>query len=149
MKLSSAFVVPMLLALSSGCASTESRFKKVYPGMSSASVAETMKGGPSRAQEFGEGSTAWYYGDDFCMLLRDDKVVAKESSSEKISMNAGVVALKDVQKAQCAPVGMEGEVRTEQMIRTPMGSFKGTIDPKAIKEKALETKEALVGDGVK
>jgi hypothetical protein len=142
-------IAAVMLVVSSGCATTESRFKKVYPGMSSASVAETMKGGPTRAQEFGEGSTAWYYGDDFCMLLRDDRVVAKESTRENISMNAGVVALKDVEKAQCAPPGMEGEVRKEQMIRTPMGSFKGSIDPKAIKQKALETKDALVGDGVK
>lgn len=149
MKLSLKVVVPVVLAASLGCATTESRFNKVYPGMSSASVAETMKGGPSRAQEFGEGSTAWYYGEDFCMLLRDDKVVAKESTREIVSMNAGVVALKDVQKAQCAPPGMAGEARKEQMIRTPVGSFKGNIDPKAIKEKALETKDALVGDGVK
>ncbi|ATB32985.1 hypothetical protein [Melittangium boletus] len=148
MKIPFKLVVPLLLSASFGCATTQSRFNSVYPGMPSRGVVETMEGGPSRAQEFGDGSTAWYYGDDFCLLLRDDKVVAKDSTQEKVSVNAGVVALKEVQKAQCAPPGT-AEVQTEQMIRTPVGSFKGSIDPEAIKNKARETRDALVGDSVK
>ena len=149
MTLSTRLLVPLLFAAAStGCASLHSRFNSVYPGMSSASVVETMKSGPSRAKEFSDGSTAWYYGEDLCMLMREDKVVAKERTLEKTKVDAVVVALQDSEKAMCAPPGM-AETRREQSIRTPVGTFKGTIDPEAIKNKVIETKNELVGDSPK
>lgn len=132
----------------SGCASMHSRFKNVYPGMSSQAVVQTMESGPSRAQEYADGSTAWYYGEDLCVLIRQDKVVAKERTEERTTVDAVVVSLKDSQKAMCAPEGM-GQARNEQRIDTPLGSFKGTLDPAAIKSKVLKTRDDLVGDSAK
>lgn len=132
----------------SGCATTKSRFNQVYPGMSSQEVAQTMEKGPSRAQEFKDGSTAWYYGEDLCVLIRQDKVVAKEQTQARTRVDAVVVSLEDSRKALCAPEG-QGEARTEQTIVTPVGTFKGNLDPAAIKAKVLETKDQLVGDSPK
>ena len=139
---------PLCFMALSGCASMQSRFNTLYPGMSSHEVVQTMESGPSRAQEFSDGSTAWYYGEDHCVLIRQDKVVAKERTRDRTTVDALVVALKDSQKALCAPEGM-GAARTEQQIVTPVGTFKGTIDPAAIKARVIETKNQLVGDSVK
>jgi hypothetical protein len=38
------------------------------------------------------------------------------------------------------------EAKNEQEIDTPVGTFKGSIDPKAIKNKVIKTKDELVGD---
>lgn len=145
MKTSLTLAVPLLLATTFGCASMQKRFDAVYPGMSSQGVVETMHGGPTRAQEFGDGSTAWYYGEDRCVLIREDKVVAKERTQDSTTVDAVVVSLKDSRKALCAPQG-SAEARHEQRIETPVGSFKGTIDPKAIKEKVIETRDTLLGE---
>lgn len=144
---------PLLLAAAAaavtGCASSpKPNFDAIYPGMHSQQVVEAMQGGPSRAREFGEGSTAWYYGEDQCVLMREDKVVSKERTQENTSVDAVVVSLKNSTKAMCAPPGM-GEARSEQEIDTPIGTFKGTIDPAAIKNKVIETKKELVGDSPK
>lgn len=145
MKTSLTLLSALSLVAATGCASMNSRFNSVYPGMSSQAVAETMETGPTRAQEYGDGSSAWYYGEDLCVLMREDKVVAKDRTQEKTRVNAGIVALSDSRKAVCAPEG-QAQARDEQVIHTPVGSFKGTIDPKAIKAKVIETKNELVGD---
>ena len=138
-------VLATATAAASGCASTpKPDFQAIYPGMHSRQVVEAMHGGPSRAQEFGDGSSAWYYGDDRCVLIRDEKVVSKQQTQESTSVDAVVVSVKNSTKASCAPAGM-AEARSEQEIVTPVGTFKGRIDPGAIKEKVKETRDDLLG----
>ena len=144
---------PLLLAAAAaaitGCASSpKPNFAAVYPGMHSQQVVEAMLGGPSRSQEFGDGSAAWYYGEDQCVLIREDKVISKQQTQENTSVDAVVVSLKNSTKAVCAPAGM-AEAKSEQEIETPLGTFKGTIDPKAIKNKMMDAKNQLVGDSPK
>jgi hypothetical protein len=142
---------PLLLvaAAVTGCASSpKPNFNAIYPGMHSQQVVEAMLSGPSRSQEFSDGSAAWYYGEDQCVLIRDEKVISKQQTQENTSVDAFVVSLKNSTKATCAPEGM-AEAKHEQEIDTPVGTFKGTIDPKAIKNKMIKAKDELVGDSPK
>lgn len=139
---------PLLLAAAAitGCASSpKPNFSAIYPGMHSKQVVEAMLGGPSRSQEFSDGSSAWYYGEDQCVLIRDETVVSKQQTQETTSVDAVVVSIKNSTKATCAPAGM-GEAKSEQEIDTPIGTFKGSIDPSAIKDKVIQAKDDLVGD---
>ena len=144
---------PLLLAAAAatitGCASSpKPNFAAIYPGMNSQQVVQAMQGGPTRSQEFSDGSSAWYYGEDQCVLIRDEKVVSKQETQENTSVDAVVVSLKNSTKATCAPPGM-AEAKSEQEIDTPIGTFKGSINPGAIKDKVIETKNELVGDSPK
>jgi hypothetical protein len=144
---------PLLLAAAAaavtGCASSpKPNFAAIYPGMHSQQVVESMQGGPTRSQEFPDGSSAWYYGEDQCVLIREDKVVSKQQTQENTAVDAVVVSLKNSTKATCAPAGM-AEAKSEQEIDTPIGTFKGSINPSAIKNKVIETKNELVGDSPK
>jgi outer membrane protein assembly factor BamE (lipoprotein component of BamABCDE complex) len=144
---------PLLLAAAAaaitGCASSpKPNFSAVYPGMHSQQVVAAMQGGPTRSQEFSDGSAAWYYGEDQCVLIRDEKVISKQETQENTSVDAVVVSLKNSTKATCAPAGM-AEAKSEQEIDTPVGTFKGSINPGAIKDKMIKTKNELVGDSVK
>ncbi|HLL04472.1 MAG TPA: hypothetical protein VK539_28065 [Myxococcaceae bacterium] len=144
---------PLLLAAAAaaitGCASSpKPNFAAVYPGMPSQQVVEAMLGGPSRSQEFSDGSAAWYYGEDQCVLIREDKVISKQQTQENTSVDAVVVSLKNSTKAVCAPAGM-AEAKSEQEIETPVGTFKGSINPSAIKNKMMDAKNQLVGDSPK
>lgn len=107
---------PLLLAvaaLATGCASSpKPNFQAIYPGMHTRQVVEAMRSGPSRAQEFGDGSSAWYYGEDQCVLIRDEKVVSKQQTQEST---------------------------------TPVGTFQGSIDTDAIKEKVKKTGDDVLG----
>ncbi|NMO14053.1 hypothetical protein HPC49_29005 [Pyxidicoccus fallax] len=116
-----------------GCAT--SGFDKLYPGMSSHQVVEAMGSGPSRAQEFPDQSTAWYYGEDRCVLMREDKLVSKATSEDTTSIDVGVVAVRDTTKALCAPEGYAAKEKREQEIDTPFGTYRGNIDPSAAMKK--------------
>jgi hypothetical protein len=122
-----------LVFVATGCAT--SGFDKLYPGMSSQQVVEAMGSGPSRAQEFPDSSTAWYYGDDRCVLMREDKLVSKATSEENAAINTPIVSVRDTTKALCAPEGYAAQEKREQEIDTPFGTFKGDIDPSAAMKK--------------
>ncbi|WP_426752840.1 hypothetical protein [Myxococcus sp. Y35] len=127
-----------------GCAT--SSFEKLYPGMSSHQVVEVMGSGPTRAQEFPDNSTAWYYGEDRCVLMRDDKLVAKATSEDTTTINTPVVSVRDTSKALCAPEGYATQEKREQTIETPFGNVKGNIDPKAAMEKVKDVITGKRGD---
>ncbi|AKQ65562.1 putative lipoprotein [Myxococcus hansupus] len=136
-------ILSAALALATvGCAT--SGFDKLYPGMSSHQVVEAMGSGPSRAQEYPDSSTAWYYGDDRCVLMRDDKLVAKATSEDNATINTPMVSVRDTSKALCAPEGYAAAEQRQQTIETPFGSLKGNIDPKAAYEKV---KGVVTGKG--
>ncbi|RKH63762.1 hypothetical protein [Corallococcus aberystwythensis] len=120
-----------LLALAAtGCAAPG--FEKLYPGMTAAQVADTMGKGPARAQEFGDGSAAWYFDEDHCVLMRDQVLVAKSTTETRTAVRTPVGTLEDQDKAWCGPPGTDG--RREQTVKTPFGTFKGTVDPAAVSE---------------
>ncbi|MBZ4421739.1 outer membrane protein assembly factor BamE [Myxococcus sp. RHSTA-1-4] len=120
-----------------GCA-TSGGFDKLYPGMSSQQVVEAMGSGPSRAQEFPDKSTAWYYGEDRCVLMREDKLVAKATSEDNTSIDTPVVSVRDTSKALCAPEGYVSSEKRQQEIDTPFGTYKGNIDPSAAVKKVKD-----------
>ncbi|MBZ4371842.1 hypothetical protein [Corallococcus sp. AS-1-6] len=118
-----------LIALAAtGCATPA--FEKLYPGMTAAQVADTMGRGPERAQEFADGSTAWYFDEDHCVLMRGHMLVAKSTTQTRTQVHTPVGSLKDATKAWCGPPGTDG--RHEQYLKTPFGTFKGNVDPAAV-----------------
>jgi hypothetical protein len=105
------------LATLAGCAGG---FSQIAPGMTSTQVNEVMGRGPSNAREFNDGSVAWFYGQDACIRLREDKVVAKEVSEHRGGINTPWVSFEDVRRAQCAPKAEE--VDSGQLnVYTPVG----------------------------
>ncbi|WP_164018779.1 hypothetical protein [Pyxidicoccus trucidator] len=128
------FLTAALAFVATGCA-TSGGFDKLYPGMSSQQVVEAMGTGPSRAEEYPDKSTAWYYGEDRCVLMREDKLVSKATSDEKAALNTPVVSVRDTAKAYCAPEGHAQKVKREQEIETPFGTIKGDLNPAAAVKK--------------
>ncbi len=128
------FLTAALALVATGCA-TSGGFDKLYPGMSSKEVVEAMGTGPSRAQEYPDRSTAWYYGEDRCVLMREDKLVAKATSENTTTVDTPVVSVRDTRKAYCAPEGYAHEQKREQEIETPFGTIKGDLDPAAAVKK--------------
>ncbi|RKG85496.1 hypothetical protein D7W82_19225 [Corallococcus sp. CA049B] len=128
-----------LLALAAtGCATPG--FDKLYPGMTAAQVADTMGRGPERAQEFADGSAAWYFDEDHCVLMRDHVLVAKSTTQTHTAVRTPVGSLKDATKAWCGPPGTDG--KHEQRIETPFGTFKGTVDPAAVTDQVRNSVRA-------
>lgn len=128
------FLTAALAFAAAGCA-TSGGFDKLYPGMSSQQVVEAMGNGPSRAQEFPDKSTAWYYGEDRCVLMREDKLVSKATSEDTASVDTPIVSVRDTSRALCAPEGYASQEKREQEIETPFGTYKGNIDPSAAVKK--------------
>ncbi|CAM3065233.1 hypothetical protein G4177_12255 [Corallococcus sp. ZKHCc1 1396] len=123
----------VLALTASGCATT-SGFEQLYPGMTPAQVANAMGKGPARAQEFQDGSSAWYFDEDHCVLMRDNVLVAKSTTQTRTAVRTPMGSLKDQDKAFCGPPGSEGDATREQTVHTPFGTFKGTVDPAAVTE---------------
>ncbi|RKG73990.1 hypothetical protein [Corallococcus terminator] len=122
----------VLALATTGCAT--SGFEQLYPGMTPAQVANTMGRGPARAQEFQDSSSAWYFDEDHCVLMRDNVLVGKSTTQTRTAVHTPVGTLKDQDKAFCGPPGSEGNANREQTLQTPLGTFKGTVDPAAVTE---------------
>lgn len=148
MSLRRLFVSASVLATAAGCASgPRPNFNAIYPGMPSQQVVQAMQGGPSRSQPFPDGSSAWYYGEDQCVLVRDDKVVTKDVTREGESASiAGVAALHETQKAFCAPEGV-ARPTSRKDIATPFGTVHnagGIAD--GVKNTVNDVKNAVSND---
>lgn len=122
----------VLALAATGCATPG--FEKLYPGMTAAQVADAMGRGPARAQEFSDGSAAWYFDEDHCVLMRDQTLVAKSTTRTRAEVNTPVVVMKAEDKAWCGPPGSEAGATREQEVHTPFGTFKGNVDPAAVTE---------------
>ncbi|MBN8232635.1 hypothetical protein JYK02_34470 [Corallococcus macrosporus] len=123
-----ALLTAVLALATTGCAARG--FEKLYPGMTAAQVADTMGKGPARAQEFADGSSAWYFDEDHCVLMRGQVLVAKSTTETRTAVRTPMGKLEDEAKAWCGPPGTDG--RHEQTLETPFGTFKGTVDPAAV-----------------
>jgi outer membrane protein assembly factor BamE (lipoprotein component of BamABCDE complex) len=136
------------VAAVTACASgPRPNFNAIYPGMSSQQVVQSMQGGPSKTQEFADGSNAWYYGEDHCVLMREDKVVSKQRTEERETMSvAGLGGLRETNKAFCAPAGVAAP-KSAQELDTPFGTVR---NPGAIIDGVKNTTREVVGsDGAK
>lgn len=149
MSLRRLFLSASLIATAAGCASgPRPNFNAIYPGMPSQQVVQAMQGGPSRSQPFPDGSSAWYYGEDQCVLMREDKVVTKDATHESESASiAGVASLHETQKAFCAPAGV-ARPDSRKDLDTPFGTVHnagGIAD--TVKSTVNDVKNAVSSDG--
>src|SRR4051812_4975197 len=74
------------LVLALGCSSSSKRFEEITPGMTMEDVKKAMNQGPTRFETLAatgssatpSGYESWYFGDDQCVLFKDQKVVSKD-----------------------------------------------------------------------
>lgn len=109
-----------LLVLSGGCANP---FKQIYPGMTRQQVIERMERAPSRTELFEDDYSAWYYGEDQCLLFREELVVAKQQTEVTTNVKTPIGSLREELKPQCLPPGVTRPPRVEREIdvRLPQG----------------------------
>lgn len=109
-----------VVALGFGCASKEKRFEDIVPGMDTEQVRDTMKEGPSRFENIADTNyTSWYWKDEYCVLFKDNKVVAKDSRTEDRNVNVGPGKYTEVHTAQCLAPGQVAESATERSVNIP------------------------------
>lgn len=114
-----------------GCAHN-SGFRQLAPGMTTQQVYDLMGSGPSKAREFKDGSVAWFYGNNACVRIREDLVVAKEVTEENANVWTPWVGVTQQRIAQCAPPDETVDsVRTD--VHTPFGTFSGGGTGKPVK----------------
>lgn len=99
-------VVVVMAFVASGCAHV---FDRIQPGMSGAEV-RSLTGaegvGPSQVVSYPPNAQAWYYGEDRCILLVDDRVVQKNvSKTQNVAVVPGLAAVSQTTMALCAPPG--------------------------------------------
>lgn len=120
-----------VIALGFGCASQEKRFEDIVPGMSVEDVRDTMKAGPSRFENIANTNySAWYWENEYCVLFKDQKVVAKDSRVESRNMSVGPGKYSEVHLPQCLAPGQTAESATERSVNIP-GIGKVTL-PKSL-----------------
>jgi len=132
------------VAALTGCASSpRERFEAIYPGMTQEQVVKSMRSGPSKTREYADGSNAWYYGEDMCVLIREDRVVSKQHSEKRETLSVmGVASLNETQQAFCAPPG-EPAPEAVQKLETPFGSVR---NPGAIVDGVKDAAQHVLGD---
>ncbi len=109
----------------SACATSGSRFGKIYPGMTSDQVVQTMGKGPDKTDAFPDNYASWYFGQDACILVQNDKVVGKSVSEEKgVLETFGYGGMSEKKKAECIPPGYKPTNKVERSIETPFGTIK-------------------------
>lgn len=120
-------IILLVLAVSvaTGCASAGKKFGKIYPGMRKEDVVKTMEKGPSEVQQFSDGYTAWYYGEDRCLLMKEDEVASKAETKTKTGLEIpGILDGREKVLAECLPPGQAPKNKVQREIETPFGSLK-------------------------
>lgn len=101
-------VLAVLVLVASGCVHV---FERIQPGMTSADVralTEPEGVGPSEVVSYPPNAQAWYYGEDRCILLVDDRVVQKNvTKTQRVAVVPGIAHVSQTSKAVCAPPGAE------------------------------------------
>src|SRR4051812_47951968 len=95
-------LVAAFLITLAGCASSpEKRFNDIRPGMDEERVSKTMGEGPTRFEDIANTQySSWYWGDDRCVLFKDRKVVAKDSSRTGNDVTVGPGKYEEKTRAQ-------------------------------------------------
>ena len=103
-----------------GCSSTEKKFDHIVPGMSTDQVKNTMDQGPSHFENIANTEYAsWYWGDGYCVLFKNDKVVAKDAAQTGNSGSAGPVKYEETRKAHCLAPGQTAKTSTDRTVSIP------------------------------
>jgi hypothetical protein len=111
----------MALVGAVGCAPA---FTRIYPGMTGDEVVKTMGRGPSRAESFNNSDyAAWYYGEDSCLLMKQNTVVAKEITQKGTAVNTPLGGYTELQRAQCVPPGTTTR-GSDRQVDTPFGGVR-------------------------
>jgi hypothetical protein len=103
-----------------GCATSSSRFEKISPGMTADQVKTTMSDGPSRFETASDtGYASWYWGEDYCVLFRNDRVVSKNTATDGMGGEVKGVGYQEKNKASCLAPGQTARSGTERSINVP------------------------------
>ena len=107
------------------CASSGKKFAKIYPGMTVEQVGTVMETGPSQVQTLSDGYASWYYGEDRCLLMKDEKVISKDQSKDDGGIEIfGIGGARQRRLAECVAPGQERTKKIERSIETPWGTMK-------------------------
>jgi hypothetical protein len=106
--------------LVAGCAGG---FRRLQPGMTTSQVVEAMRREPTRTEQFEQGYAAWYYGEDSCLLLKEDTVVSMQESEAAETVLTPVGMVDERVLAQCLPPGVERPQRRAVRVQPPMGNI--------------------------
>jgi hypothetical protein len=97
-------------------------FSSLYPGMSSEQVAGAMGRGPTRTEMFEGGYTAWYYGENECVLMQNNTLVDKQVSRRVQGVETPIVGYHDKELAQCLPPGVQRAPVVKHSVYSPLGT---------------------------
>lgn len=114
------FFLIIIVALLQACSSAEKKFERITPGMTQEGVRDAMDGGPSRFEQVsGTDYSTWYWGGEYCVLFKGDRVVAKDSTREGTSANVGPGSYEEKTQAQCLAPGQSAKSGPERTINIP------------------------------
>jgi hypothetical protein len=82
-----------------------------------------MEDPPTRVAAFPDDYASWYYKEDYCLLVKDDKVVGKSESERRASSYVEGVAISSTELAQCLPPGLYARPTTLTQVSSPLGTF--------------------------
>lgn len=92
-------------------------YHTITPGMTSADAAKEMRMFPTtRIEPMSDGYSATYYGNDSCILFKDDKVVGKDEAQQErqmVAVGGGGAGGVTVCHALCVPPGWSRQRRCE------------------------------------
>lgn len=118
-------------------ASKDARFDRVLPNMSPDEVRREMDSGPSRFEKLDDKGQymSWYFGDDYCVLFQDEKVVSKDSTAAGTKAESNGTKYEEKSVAQCLAPGQVAKSDKERSVEVPgVGTVKlpkGQAQPSA------------------
>jgi hypothetical protein len=118
--LATALAASLLTASLAACASAQKKFESITPGMSQDDVRRTMGEGPSRFRQLPDAQySSWYWGDDYCVLFKQDHVVSKDSTESGRNVSVGPGKYEEKRKAACLAPGQVVTESTERTVEIP------------------------------
>lgn len=83
-------------------------------------VGKIMDVGPSRFEEIADTEySAWYWGDDRCVLFKRGRVVGKDSANIERRVEVGPGSYEETRNAQCLAPGRMAEAGRDRIIHVP------------------------------
>mgnify|MGYP001606823770 CR=1 FL=1 len=117
--------IGIVLIAASSCASMNKKFAKLYPGMTVGQINETLGRGPDLVEPYSDGYASWYYGEDRCILVKDEQLVTKDVSKETGGISVmGMGGASEKRLAECVPPGQQRTKKVVRSVETPWGSVR-------------------------
>ena len=109
-----------LLGMAACSHAPTAKFDKITPGMSESQVKNEMDAGPTRFEKVGDTDyTSWYWGKDYCVLFKADKVVAKDQTEAGRSVSVGPGKYEEKKSAQCLAPGQTASNGSDRIVNIP------------------------------